>query len=335
MKDFEKRFKEKLKEEVDSVEININPKSILNSYNPSFKEEKKEPWYKRKSFVFGGSFGLVALTATAVICSIFLFPRDSNNNKLIPENNAVMNKVCYELFSGISFMESKTSQPTYLKTKKNMNTKQTNNEFYDMSDYFYSFFPLIESVESYQESSSFYAPIPSDNKDYSYCVSINSIYKYYFSSSVIEDKKEVSNGLLVYNDTSYEVKVSSKQESDGDEIENEKVTTLYYSLLDYLVVEKEEELEEGESELSYCLSEYKDGKLFNKIEFELESDEKSFEVIKHNGARKDYEYEFGSIVNSSLYIDYQGKEEYENVCFNVDKKEFIYLGETYLPKNIL
>lgn len=335
MKDFEKRFKEKLKEEVDSVEINVSSESILNSYGPSFKEKKKEPWYKRKSFVFCGSFGLAALTATAVICAIFLFPRGSNNNKLVPENNAVMNKVCYELFSGISFMESKTSQPMYLNTRKSMNSKSINNEFNDMSDYFYSFFPLIESVESYQDSSSLYVPIPSDNKDYPYCVSINSTYRYYFSSSVIEDNKEVSNGLLAYNGNSYKVEVSSRQESDGDEIENEKITTLYYSLLDYLVVEKEEELEEGESELSYCLSEYKDGKLFNKIEFELESDEKSFEVIKHNGAGKDYEYEFGSIVNSSLYINYQGKEEYENVCFNVHKKEFIYLGETYLPKNIV
>lgn len=335
MKDFEKRFKEKLKEEVDSVEINASPESILNSCNPSFKEEKKETWYKRKGFIFGGSFGLVALTATAVICSIFFFPKDSTNNKLIPENNAIMNNVCYELFSGISFMESKTSQPMYLKAKKNMNVKQANNEFYDMSDYFYSFFPLIESVESYQDSSSLYVPVPSDNIDYSYCVSINSTYKYYFSSSIIEGNKEVSNGLLVYNDNSYKVEVTSKQENDGDEIENEKITTLYYSLSDYLVVEKEEELEEGESELSYCLSEYKDGKLLNKIEFELECDEKSFEVIKHNGISKDYEYEFGSIVDSSLYIDYKGKEEYENVRFDVSKKEFIYLGESYLPKNIL
>ena len=166
-----------------------------------------------------------------------------------------MNKVCYELFGGVNFVNLENSSPMSLKRRFNKKEITSFDEFYDMSNYFYSYYDLIKGMEEYGNSSSFYEPIKSDKEEYPYCILISNQYKCYFASTLNKDYKEKTKGLLLDGDNSYEIEITTEKEVEEDESEIETSIKLFSSPNSYILIEKEAEMEEGENELSYCLSE--------------------------------------------------------------------------------
>ena len=337
MKDFKEKLQSTLKEEVSTLDIKTTSESILSSYKQvTPKEEIATPWYKKKGFFYGGSFGLASLVTASVIVGIILGSKpQSEVNPLIPENDAVMNKVCYELFGGVNFVNQENSSPMSLKRRFSKEEITSFDEFYDMSNYFYSYYDLIKGMEEYGNSSSFYEPIKSDKEEYPYCILISNQYKCYFASTLNKDDKEKTKGLLLDGDNSYEIEITTEKEVEEDESEIETSIKLFSSPSSYILIEKEAEMEEGESELSYCLSEYKDNRLLNKIEYELEGYEKSFEVNIHKGIEKGYEYGFGNVLDNILTINYKGEEDWDKVRFDTSSNIFSYMDKNYSAKKIL
>ena len=91
-------------------------------------------------------------------------------------------------------------------------------------------------------------------------------------------------------------------------------------------------MEQGETELGYSISEIEGGRLKNRIEFELEEEEKSFSIELEDFSKKEFEYKFGKPVDGILKMAFEGEDGYEPVFFSPSEKSFTFLGENYDPQ---
>lgn len=315
MNKFEKQFSKKLNEEVNMVEIKTNSQSILNNYH--FEAKEKIPFYKKLSFKILAPLSFATVVGLSVVTPILL--NKSNNN--VPLKGKQLDNACYEIFAGLSYISSnqnttKTARLAYRSTEQNY--------FFEMSDYFYTYYGLLDEINDYKNNEEKYISIESDDKEYPFCILINNEYKIYYQKETETNEGKTINGYVLKNNQKYVLKINEEHEIEDNEEEHEKTITIYYSNNDYVKIEKEYEIEGNKEEYSYSIKEIKDNNPFNDISFELENDSKELEIKYHKGKEIEYEYDYKYISNNELTINYDGIEKFKNVNYDISTNTFTY-----------
>ena len=334
MKDFERYLKDEMRKEASRINVKADSGEILREFRMKQApiQEEKTPWYRRKWFLIGAPLATGAALA-GILLGVLIKP-ESSGPSLLPAGNALLSKVCYELYSGMSYFGRGEDGALVRKAKKQAKGDEAPlpDEFKEMADSFYAYYPMIENVEAFGESPSFYAPIASDDPAYPYCLKLSDSSLCYFGESLLEGDSESVSGLLKKGKESYPFEITTEEETEEGETEIEKTVKLFYSDSDFLLIEKEMEMEQGETELGYSISEIEGDRLKNRIEFELEGEERSFSIELEDFSKKEFEYKFGKPVDGILKMAFEGEDGYEPVFFSPSEKSFTFLGENYDPQ---
>lgn len=323
MNKFEKQISKKLNDEVNTIEINTNSQSILNDFH--FEAKEKIPFYKRLSFKILAPLSFATIIGVSVVTPILL-NKQNNNIPLIGEQ---LDKACYEIFAGLSYISSKQNSPKLTK-KFYKDNENEQNYFYEMSDYFYTYYGLLDEINDYKNNEEKYVSIESDDKEYPYCILINNEYKIYYQNEINTKEGKTINGYVLKNNQKYILKINEEHEIEDDEEEHEKTIIIYYSNNDYIKIEKEHEIEGIKEEYSYSIKEIKDNSSFNDISFELEKDSKELEIKYHKGNKIEYEYDYKYISSDKLMINYDGIGKYENVNYDISINTFTYKSYSHI-----
>lgn len=323
MSKFEKQISKKLNEEVDTIEINTNSQSILNDYH--FEAKEKIPFYKKLSFKILAPLSFAAIIGISLVTPILL----NKHNNDVPLTNEQLDKACYEIFAGLSYISSKQNNPKLTK-KAYKASENEQNYFIEMSDYFYTYYGLLDEINDYKNNAEKYKSIESDDKEYTYCILINNEYKIYYQKEIETKEGKTINGYILKNNQKYVLKINEEHEIEGNEEEHEKTIIIYYSNNDYIKIEKEHEIEGNKEEYSYSIKEIKGNNSFNDISFELENDLKELEIKYHKGNEIEFEYDYKYISSDKLMINYDGKEKYENVNYDILTNTFTYKSYSHV-----
>lgn len=312
---FKKELKEKLNKELNAIEIKTDSQSILNGYH--FEAKEKNHFYKKLSFKI--AVPLISAFAVSVLIVTPILLKDGSQNN--PLSNNQLNNVCYEIFAGVSYISS--SHNSTQQIQKAHKVKDENN-FIDMSDFFYTYYGLLNEVNSYNDNNEKFVSIKSDDKNYPFCVLVNNQFKIYYQNETKVENEKVRKGYILNNDEKYSLEIKEEHEKDINEEEYEKTVTIYYSNIDYIEIEKEYEIENEEKEFSYSIKEIKNNNRFNIISFELENNTKELEIEYHKGKLIEYEYEYEYISIDNLSINYDGIETFNGVNYNISTNLFTY-----------
>lgn len=323
MSNFEKQLKEKLNNEVNTINIKTTSQSILSSAN--FEVKEKVPFFKKLSFKIAAPIAFASILGVSILTPLLL----NSSNNVDPIKPDQLNKTCYEIFAGASYISSKQDTSKLLKRAYEENNGEYNN-FAVMSDYFYTYYGMLDKINSYNSKEDQYVSLTSDDEDYPFCVLINNEYKIYYKNEIVNEGKKIINGYILSNNEKYNLEIEEEHEIEEDEEEHEKTIIIYYSNYDYVKIEKEYEIENNKEEYSYSIKEIKENEQYNDISFELEGETKELEIKHHKGSKINYEYEYTYTSIDNLLINYDGVETYEGVNYNISTNTFTYNSYSHI-----
>lgn len=322
MSNFEKQLKDKLNKEVSTINLKTTSQSILSLSNIEVKE--KVPFFKKLSFKIVAPIAFASILGVSILTPILL----NSSNNVAPLKPDQLDLTCYEIFAGVSYISSKQETSKLLKRAYEENNNE--NKFAVMSDYFYTYYGMLDKINSYNSKEDQYISLASDDENYPFCVLINNEYKIYYQKEIVNEGKKLINGYILNDNQKYTLEIEEEHEVEENEEEHEKTIIIHYSNYNYVKIEKEYEIENSKEEYSYSIKEMKENERYSDISFELEDETKELEIKHHKGSEINYEYEYTYTSINDLLINYDGGEKYEGVNYNISTNTFTYNSYSHI-----
>ena len=137
MKDFERYLKDEMRKEASRINVKADSGEILREFRMKQApiQEEKTPWYRRKWFLIGAPLATGAALA-GILLGVLIKP-ESSGPSLLPAGNALLSKVCYELYSGMSYFGRGEDGALVRKARKQAKGDEAPlpDEFKEMADF--------------------------------------------------------------------------------------------------------------------------------------------------------------------------------------------------------